>query len=71
MKSLTRLALVASMAMVVPALTGCGGGHGKYTQEHISLAKEKMSFLKSATEWDLARQAFLSGDLEKDRKSVV
>jgi len=53
------------MAWMIPALTGCAGGHGKYTQEHISLAKEKMSFMKSATEWDLARQAFLSGDLEK------
>lgn len=47
------------------ALTGCVGGHGKYTKEHISLAEERMSFMKSATEWDLARQAFLAGDLEK------
>ena len=53
------------MALTLPTLIGCAGGHGKYTQEHISLAKEKMSFMKSATEWDLARQAFLSGDLEK------
>lgn len=65
MKTLSRITLVASMALMIPTLTGCAGGHGKYTQEHISLAKEKMSFLKSATEWDLARQAFLSGDLEK------
>ncbi len=66
MKSLFHMTLgVASIAMIVPGLVGCAGGHGKYTQEHISLAKEKMSFLKSATEWDLARQAFLAGDLEK------
>lgn len=65
MKSISRLTLVASMACTLPILTGCMGGHGKYTQEHISLAKEKMSFMKSATEWDLARQAFLSGDLGK------
>jgi len=65
MKSFSRAAFVATMAFTLPALIGCAGGHGKYTQEHISLAKEKMSFMKSATEWDLARQAFLSGDLEK------
>ncbi|MFK7759327.1 MAG: tetratricopeptide repeat protein [Phycisphaerales bacterium] len=65
MNSISRLTLVASMACALPILTGCMGGHGKYTQEHISLAKEKMSFMKSATEWDLARQAFLSGDLGK------
>ncbi|MBL4809336.1 MAG: tetratricopeptide repeat protein [Phycisphaerales bacterium] len=65
MKTISRITLVASMAWMILALTGCAGGHGKYTQEHISLAKEKMSFLKSATEWDLGRQAFLAGDLEK------
>ena len=65
MKSFSRIAFVAGMALTLPTLIGCAGGHGKYTQEHISLAKEKMSFMKSATEWDLARQAFLSGDLEK------
>ncbi|MGJ8635918.1 MAG: tetratricopeptide repeat protein [Phycisphaerales bacterium] len=65
MNSLTRTFTIASLGLAGLALTGCGGGHGKYTQEHISLSKEKMSFMKSATEWDLARQAFLAGDLEK------
>lgn len=51
------------------ALTGCGG-HGKYTQEHINRAEERMSLLKSGTEWDLARQAFLAGDLKKAEKKV-
>jgi len=65
MNMISRTTLVATVALMIPVITGCGGGHGKYTQEHISLAKEKMSFMKSATEWDLARQAFLAGDLEK------
>ncbi len=65
MKNLSGIALVLTAAMAIPTLVGCSVGHGKYTQEHISLAKEKMSFLKSATEWDLARQAFLAGDLDK------
>jgi len=70
MKPVSRIAFIASIAGTLPVLTGCLGGHGKYTQEHISLAKEKMSFLKSATEWDLARQAFLSGDLDKAMEKI-
>ena len=65
MNRFSRFAALSLSAAALTTLTGCLGGHGKYTQEHISLAKEKMSFMKSATEWDLARQAFLSGDLEK------
>lgn len=65
MNLLSRIVLIGGLAATSATMTGCLGGHGKYTQEHISLAKEKMSFMKSATEWDLARQAFLSGDLEK------
>lgn len=65
MNRISRIALAAGVACTMAGLTGCIGGHGKYTQEHISLAKEKMSFMKAATEWDLARQAFLAGDLEK------
>jgi len=45
-------------------LSGCIG-QGNYTREGVSLANERMSFLKSATEWEMGRQAFLAGDLEK------
>ncbi len=58
----TALLLLSGLAL---SLGACAGGHGKYTKEGISLAEERMSFMKSATEWDLARQAFLAGDLEK------
>ncbi|HRQ73103.1 MAG TPA: tetratricopeptide repeat protein [Phycisphaerales bacterium] len=50
---------------------GCGGGgHGKYTREHLSAAREKLSIMKSATEHDMARQAFLAGDLDKALKRI-
>jgi tetratricopeptide (TPR) repeat protein len=63
----TVLGLVASAGIV--ASTGCGG-RGAYTREGTSLAKEKMNVIKSATEWDMARQAFFAGDLQKALKKV-
>lgn len=54
---------------VLLSLVGCTG-QGNYTREGVSMAKERMSFLKSATEWELARQAFLAGDLEKALRKV-
>lgn len=49
--------------------TGCGG-HGKYTQEHLNLAENRMTELKSASEWDLGHSAFMAGDLDKSLKHV-
>ncbi|MBZ0173549.1 MAG: tetratricopeptide repeat protein, partial [Phycisphaerales bacterium] len=46
------------------ALAGCGA-HGKYTTEGISLAKQRLDALKAATEYDMAHQAFMAGDLDK------
>ncbi|MCC6427036.1 MAG: tetratricopeptide repeat protein [Phycisphaerales bacterium] len=48
---------------------GCAG-HGQYTSEQISAAKEKMAVMKSATEWEMARQAFLCGEFDKALKGV-
>lgn len=50
------------------ALVGCG--QGSYTKAHSSAAAEKMSMLKSGTEWQMAQQQFLSGDLDKAHKTV-
>ena len=61
-------ALVTS-SLLLATLAGCSG-QGNYTRQGVSLAKERMSFLKSATEWELARQAFLAGDLEKAIQKV-
>ncbi len=49
-------------------LSGCG--QGSYTREGSSLAKEKMNMMKSATEWEMARQAFFAGDLDKALRKV-
>ncbi|MCA9300452.1 MAG: tetratricopeptide repeat protein [Phycisphaerales bacterium] len=57
-----KMLIAASTAML---LAGCSGGHGKHTEAQLNVAKERMNQIKSATEWDMARQAFLSGDLKK------
>jgi Flp pilus assembly protein TadD len=62
-------ATCASLLMAAAGL-GCGAGHGKSTQAHLSSAQQKMSVMKSATEWDMARQSFLAGDLPKALKYV-
>lgn len=51
-------------------LAGCGGGQGNFTREGTSIAKERMSAMKSATEWEMGRQAFLAGDLKKALRKV-
>lgn len=68
---LGRLILGASLAIsvAIAALSGCSG-HGNYTTEQMSAAKEKMAVMKSATEWEMARQSFLTGDFDKALKGV-
>src|SRR5262245_15596704 len=58
-----------ALAMLVSA-AGCNSlyNHGQYTSEHKSGAKAKMQALKSASEYQMAHQAYLSGDLEKALK---
>ncbi len=53
-----------SVVLAGCVLAGCSG-HGKYTKEGISLAKQRLDTLKAATEYDMAKQAFLAGDLDK------
>lgn len=57
-------------ALLAVGMTGCAGGQGNYTKEGASAAKERMTAMKSATEWEMARQAFVSGDLEKALRKV-
>jgi len=64
-----RIALIAGAALGAGLLSGCGG-HGKYTGEFKKQAELRVSQMKAATEWDMARQQFLSGDLEKALRSV-
>lgn len=65
------LRTVLGLAAIAGMTTGIGcGGRGAYTREGTSLAKEKMNVIKSATEWDMARQAFLAGDLDKALRKI-
>lgn len=74
MNRTTRMIRTATLVLATLAtatLTGCGmGKHGQYTQEHLNQAQEKMTMLKSGTEWQMAHQQFLAGDLDKALKTV-
>jgi tetratricopeptide (TPR) repeat protein len=65
MRSNPTAVLIAAAA----ALSGCAG-HGNYTSEGSSNAKEKMAVMKSALEWQTAHSAFLSGDLDKALRTI-
>ncbi len=51
-------------------LTGCTGGHGKYTQEGLDQADLRHKKLKAAADYDLAFQQFTSGNLDLALASV-
>jgi tetratricopeptide (TPR) repeat protein len=60
------LVLLGWAALIAP---GCAG-HGKYTTAHKSGAKAKMEGMKAATEYQMAHQAFLAGDLPKAQRHI-
>jgi tetratricopeptide (TPR) repeat protein len=62
-----RLLALAAAASLLPAC----GGHGAYTREGVSLAKQRLDGIKAATEYDMARQAFMAGDLDKAMKKTT
>lgn len=60
---------VAAVAAILALLSGCAG-HGKYTQAHKDASQKKVGNMKSAAQWDAARQSYLVGDLDKALASV-
>lgn len=64
----TRTTAAFSIAVLV-ALAGCGG-HGKYTSEQMSVAQQRQIQFKSAQVYDMSRQSFLAGDLDKALKNI-
>lgn len=60
--ALSRLAGAMCLGAILLS-TGCG--HGAYTSAHKSAAAKRIGELKSAGEWEMAKQAFLAGDLQK------
>ena len=70
-RSVMRSRFSASCVVTLAAiLNGCAGGHGNYTTEGLNAAQQRMAVIKSGTQWDMARQQFLAGDLKKALKSV-
>ena len=62
------VAAAVSIAALV-ALAGCGG-HGQYTKEGMTAAQARQQQFKSAQVYDMSRQAFLAGDLDKALKHI-
>ncbi len=62
--SLLTTAAAIAAATLIGAAGGCAGG-GKHTSQGSSMAAMRMAQIKSATEWDMANQAFLAGDFKK------
>jgi len=67
-----RIGAAAIILAAAATSTGCNSfrTHGKYTQEHITKSRERLDQMKSATQFDMAQQAFLAGDLDKAQKLV-
>lgn len=59
----------AALLALAGGLPGCSG-HGKHTTEGLAMAQQRLSGFKAGSEWDMAKQQFLSGELDKALKSV-
>ncbi|MFI4870717.1 MAG: tetratricopeptide repeat protein [Phycisphaerales bacterium JB061] len=54
---------------LISGTIGCSG-HGKSTSEGLTLAHERMAQIKSATQWEMANESYMAGDLERALESV-
>lgn len=59
-----RTVSLTALGLSLVLLGGCAG-HGNYTTEGMTLANQRARQLKSGTEWNMARQSFLAGNLKK------
>src|SRR5262245_50133544 len=69
MRPLARIALTVLLSCTLVVFSGCMG-QGKWTKEGAVKAQDKMNVLKSGTDWGMAHQQFLAGDLEKSLKTI-
>lgn len=67
-----RVTLTALAFLTAAGLVACNGtgGHGAYTSEGKVNAQQRLGEMKSATEWQMAQQQYLGGDLDKALKTV-
>ncbi len=70
MRTLRHPIIASTLAGTALALAGCQAGHGKYTGEFKEQAEARMAQVRAGTSWDMARQMFLAGDLEKAERIV-
>lgn len=64
--------LSASLILGLALTSGTIGcmGHGKSTGEGLTLAHERMAQIKSATQWEMANESYMAGDLERALDSL-
>ncbi|MCA9280538.1 MAG: tetratricopeptide repeat protein [Phycisphaeraceae bacterium] len=55
---------VAATLIAAATLSGCAG-HGNYTTEHKNNAENRLAEIKAATNYDMAHQRYVAGDLQK------
>lgn len=67
-----RVALAVGLGIMVGLSTGLSGcfGHGGRTSQQMTQAAQRMAQIKSATEWEMAEQAFQAGDLDRALEKV-
>lgn len=69
MKPSTRTMIVTAL-LCGAGLSGCNGMKGQYTSQFREESAQRMAQMKAATEFDMAQQQFLAGDLDKARRSI-
>lgn len=68
---LTARNIITASGLAAALLLGaCSAGHGNYTSEFRKQSAERLERIKAGTNWDMAHQQFLAGDLKKAIKTV-
>ncbi|MGE3107301.1 MAG: tetratricopeptide repeat protein [Phycisphaerales bacterium] len=62
--------LTAAGLVLLSGWAGGCSGHGSYTKAHLEESQKKLAEMKSGTEWQMAQQQFLAGDLDKAHKTI-
>lgn len=65
----TLLAIAGGVTMLALVAGGCGSGRN-YTTGEKTRAREAQSAIKAATDYDMANQSFVAGDLKKARTLI-
>ncbi len=60
-----RAAATTLLLAVACVLAACAPGHGRHTEAFRLAAQDRMDRVKAGATWDMARQRYLAGDLEK------